>query len=88
MQIRAVQKELSGWVAEGLEAMITDHDVYYADLLFKAMDGMGCVCMCWHSEVPPPWRRLRRQAGTSPLRLFRLPRAAFAARTRTCSCAS
>lgn len=38
---RAVKKELSGWLADGLEAMITDHDRYYAGLLFKAMDGVG-----------------------------------------------
>ncbi len=33
--IRAVEKEFSGWLAEGLRAMVTDHDTYYAKLLYK-----------------------------------------------------
>lgn len=39
--VKAVQKEMSGWLAEGLEAMVTDHDRYYASLLHEAVDGVG-----------------------------------------------
>jgi annexin A7/11 len=39
--VRTVQKEMSGWLGEGLEAMVTDHDRYYASVLFKSMDGVG-----------------------------------------------
>jgi len=39
--IRCCGKELGGWIDDGLTAMITDHDTFYAQVLFKAMDGMG-----------------------------------------------
>mmetsp|Transcript_36987 Transcript_36987/g.82226 ORF Transcript_36987/g.82226 Transcript_36987/m.82226 type:complete len:303 (+) Transcript_36987:108-1016(+) len=39
--IRAVHKEMGGIVAKGLQALLTEHDEYYADLIFKAVDGMG-----------------------------------------------
>mmetsp|Transcript_5772 Transcript_5772/g.10004 ORF Transcript_5772/g.10004 Transcript_5772/m.10004 type:complete len:310 (+) Transcript_5772:88-1017(+) len=39
--VHSCTKELGGWIEDGLIAMITDHDTYYAQLLFKAMDGAG-----------------------------------------------
>ncbi len=32
---------MSGWLAEGLTAMCTDHDYYYAQLLNEAVAGAG-----------------------------------------------
>lgn len=32
---------MGGWLEEGFKAMLVDHDDYYADTIFAAVDGAG-----------------------------------------------